>query len=150
MYDALGGAVDADASSVNSKGGIYEVPADMIKGNNSTERNLCGLTSPDHSGRNNPSNSFFKKLFNAKKFGNRLSQISILPLSFSIDPFRELDALHRHAADYCFIPSIHYLVLLFFLFVKRSRSFLVSAASFNNIGLSILPFTLALCYIQFV
>ena len=37
MYDALGGAVDADASSVNSKGGIYEVPADMIKGNNSTE-----------------------------------------------------------------------------------------------------------------
>jgi len=37
MYDALGGAVDADASSVNSKGGTYEVSSDMIKGNTSPE-----------------------------------------------------------------------------------------------------------------
>lgn len=30
MYDAVGGSVDPLSS--NSKGGIYEVPADMVKG----------------------------------------------------------------------------------------------------------------------
>ena len=29
MYDAVGGAVDPSSST---KGGIYEVPADMVKG----------------------------------------------------------------------------------------------------------------------
>lgn len=48
MYDALGGAVGADtetASVTSSKGGIYEVPADMIKGTRSHRNDRFFLTS---------------------------------------------------------------------------------------------------------